>query len=234
MWGTDRHRFRDQRADGGRRIGPGGDRRPRSPLKFFLLVFAFSVPFWLIGAVIDVQCLPGVPFSSLSAFCPLLAALVLVFVASKTAGVGSGYAIDPMQTRCNAQQAGVLLGLVTALWHIVPLMQSHRPVACCMPARKSSAVITPTPLSAECNAFLARATAAFGSPRSSAASIDLSCSTPSSFYSAVGPPQLADEGLKTGRLRHWCTVLLRRPPGLRWQLASRPAAWLLRCARPAR
>ena len=200
MWDTDHLRFRDQRADGGRRIGPGGDRRPRSPLKFFLLVFAFSVPFWLIGAVIDVQYLPGVPFSSLSAFCPLLAALVLVFAESKTAGVvallkrafdfqrirrkrwylpvvllmpgvsvlvyglmrwmnmpvpapqlsvmptllmflaffagalgeelgWSGYAIGPMQARCKALQAGVLLGLVTALWHIAPLVQAHRPVA---------------------------------------------------------------------------------------------------------
>ena len=53
-------------------------RRARSPLKFFLLVCAFSVPLWLIGAVIDVEWLPGLPLSSLGAFCPLLAALVLV------------------------------------------------------------------------------------------------------------------------------------------------------------
>ena len=48
-------------------------RRPRSPLKFFLLVFAFSVPFWLVGAVIDLQWLPGLPLSALSAFCPMVA-----------------------------------------------------------------------------------------------------------------------------------------------------------------
>ena len=63
------------------------DRRPRSPLKFFLLVPAFSVPFWLIGAVIDVQLLPGLPLSALSALCPLMAALVLVHGEHGTAGM---------------------------------------------------------------------------------------------------------------------------------------------------
>src|SRR4029453_3550494 len=33
--------------------------RTGSPLKFILLVFALSVPFWLIGAVTGVQFLPG-------------------------------------------------------------------------------------------------------------------------------------------------------------------------------
>ena len=174
--------------------------RNGSPLKFFVLVFAFSVPFWLIGAAIDVQLLPGLPLSALGAFCPLLAALVLVHEENKTAGVTgllkrsfdykrirakrwyapivllmpvvslvvyglmhwmgwpvpapqfpvlatllislaffagalgeelgwSGHAIDPMQARWNALQASVLLGLVTALWHIVPLVQAHRPPA---------------------------------------------------------------------------------------------------------
>lgn len=174
------------------------DRRPRSPLKFILLVFTLSVPFWLIGAVIDQQYLPGLPLSALGAFCPLLAALVLVYQESRTAGVvallkrsfdfarirrklwyapilllmpgvsmlvyglmrwmslpvpapqfhvlatllmflgffagalgeelgWSGYAIDPMQARWQALQASLLLGMVTALWHISPLVQAHRP-----------------------------------------------------------------------------------------------------------
>ena len=61
--------------------------RPRSPLKFFLLVFALSVPFWLIGAMTRLELLPGLPVSSLGAFCPLLAALILVYRENKTAGV---------------------------------------------------------------------------------------------------------------------------------------------------
>ncbi len=37
-----------------------------------------------------------------------------------------GYAIDPMQQRSSALQAGLLLGLVWAGWHIIPLAQVHR------------------------------------------------------------------------------------------------------------
>jgi membrane protease YdiL (CAAX protease family) len=169
----------------------------RSPLKFFLLVFALSIPLWLIGAVTPLQLLPGLPVSSLMAFCPLIAASILVYREDKTTGVTellkrsfdyrrirakvwyvpivllmpgitilayglmrlvrlplsapvfpglaalvmflaffiaalgeevgwSGYVIDPMQDRWNALQASVLLGLVWATWHIVPLVQAQR------------------------------------------------------------------------------------------------------------
>jgi membrane protease YdiL (CAAX protease family) len=59
----------------------------RSPLKFFLLVFTLSIPLWLIGAVTPLQLLPGLPVSSLMAFCPLIAASILVYRKDKTAGV---------------------------------------------------------------------------------------------------------------------------------------------------
>ena len=71
----------------------GGTRAPvsafpgRSPLKFFLLVFALSVPFWLIGAVIDRQLMPGLSVSVLMTFCPMAAALILVHRENETAGV---------------------------------------------------------------------------------------------------------------------------------------------------
>jgi membrane protease YdiL (CAAX protease family) len=171
--------------------------RSRSPLKFFLLVFALSIPFWLIGAVTGQQLLAGLPVSSLMTFCPLMAALIFVYGENKTAGVTelltksfdykrirakvwyapivllmpgvmvlshglmrlmgsplptpqvpvlpalvmflaffvaalgeelgwSGYVTDPMQDRWNAIQAGILLGLVWAIWHLAPLVQSHR------------------------------------------------------------------------------------------------------------
>jgi len=171
--------------------------RSRAPLKFFLLVFALSVPFWLIAAASGVQILPGLPVSALGAFCPMVAASILVYGKNKTEGVKellkrafdykrikakvryapiallmpgvmvltyglmrltgaplpipqfpvlaapvmflaffiaalgeelgwSGYVIDPMQDRWNAFRASILLGLVWATWHIIPLVQGRR------------------------------------------------------------------------------------------------------------
>ena len=172
--------------------------RRRSPLKFFLLVFALSLPFLLAGPLVGYQLVPGVPVTALIVvFCPSIAAIILVYRESKTAGVRdllkrsfdykrikakiwyapmlllmpvvtissygwmrwmwaplpipqvpviatmamslaifilalgeelgwSGYAIDPMQDRWGALPASILLGLVWALWHIVPLVQVHR------------------------------------------------------------------------------------------------------------
>ena len=69
-------------------VGAGADApRSRSPLKFFLLVLALSVPFWWIGAVTDLQLMPGHSISALGAFCPMVAALILVHRKDKTAGV---------------------------------------------------------------------------------------------------------------------------------------------------
>lgn len=59
----------------------------RSPFQFFLLVFVLSIPFWLIGAVTRLQLLPSLPVSSLMAFCPLMAAFILVYRENKTAGM---------------------------------------------------------------------------------------------------------------------------------------------------
>ena len=39
----------------------------------------------------------------------------------------SGYITDPMQDRWNALQTGVILGFVSVLWHLVPLLLSGRP-----------------------------------------------------------------------------------------------------------
>ena len=169
----------------------------RSPLKFFLLVFALSIPFWLMGGLTGLQLMPGLSVSALGAFCPMLAALILVHRESGTAGVTellrrsfdferirakrwyapilllmagvnvtvyglmrwmdmplpapqigvlavplmclaffvgalgeelgwSGYVTDPMQVRWNALHTGVILGFVSVLWHLVPLLLSGR------------------------------------------------------------------------------------------------------------
>lgn len=46
---------------------------------FVLLVFALSISFWLIGGRTDQQFMPGRPDSKLAAFCPMAAALVLIY-----------------------------------------------------------------------------------------------------------------------------------------------------------
>jgi uncharacterized protein len=162
----------------------------RSPLKFFLLVFALSIPFWLIQP-------RDWPISA-SVGAPLMAALILVYrevgggrgvrrllsrvldqwrirnkiwyvpiiflmpllylltylgmrlmglqVSGRTApfllvpllfvlffvlGIGEevgwmGYAVDPMQERWSALTTSIILGLMAAMWHFVPLIQMGR------------------------------------------------------------------------------------------------------------
>jgi uncharacterized protein len=164
---------------------------------FFLLVFTLSIPFWIIGAVTDRQLLPGLSVSAVMAFCPMVAALLLVHREKGTAGVTellrrcfdfqrirsncwyapilllmigidifvygmmlwmgmpppaphivlaevllmflaffvgalgeelgwSGYVTTPLQDRWNALQTGILLGFVSVMWHLVPLLLIHR------------------------------------------------------------------------------------------------------------
>lgn len=59
----------------------------RSPLSFFLWVFALSAPFWLLAAMTDRQLMPGLSVSALMTFCPLMAALILVHREDGAAGV---------------------------------------------------------------------------------------------------------------------------------------------------
>jgi membrane protease YdiL (CAAX protease family) len=66
---------------------------------------------------------PLPPFSVLM----VLALSLVAFIAALGEELGwSGYAIDPMQDRWGALQAGILLGMVWSIWHIVPLLQVHR------------------------------------------------------------------------------------------------------------
>jgi membrane protease YdiL (CAAX protease family) len=178
-----------------------GTPRTKSPWVFFVLVFAFSLPFWLLGPVAE-RFLPkelpvDLPLSSLMALAPVSAAVVLVrreegadgvktllkrifdykkikrkawylpilflnpavmvlqyglmvlmgvplpapqipvlivslsfvvfFIAALGEEVGwQGYAIDPLQERRNALRASVILGIVWAAWHIVPMIQLNR------------------------------------------------------------------------------------------------------------
>lgn len=64
----------------------------RSILNYFTLVFALSIPFWVIGfvAIDTTKILPiNLPISALMAVCPLLAASILVYQKQKIVGVKS-------------------------------------------------------------------------------------------------------------------------------------------------
>lgn len=171
----------------------------KSPVEFFLLVFALSIPVWLLGAVANAYLpLPmRLPVSALAFPCPLIAALILVYRQDRFGGIGSllkrvfdhksirrkiwyapvillnpivmllsygvmrltglplpephisslsipilfimffigavgeeagwmGYVVDPMQNRWSALKTAIVLGLVWAIWHVVPLIQARR------------------------------------------------------------------------------------------------------------
>jgi len=179
----------------------------RSPLKFIILTFALAIPFWVIGAgggslsAGPLSVLPSyLPVGALQAFCPLIAALILVYREDKFAGIRkllervldlkrirskiwyvpiiflgpvvallsyvmmsllglllpeqnitfhtvpilfvlffigaigeeagwTGYVTDPMQDRWSALTASIILGFVWAIFHLVPLLEFHRPLA---------------------------------------------------------------------------------------------------------
>lgn len=50
-----------------------------SIVAFFVGVFALSIPFWVVGAIADVELLPGLPVSSLMIVAPLGSALILTY-----------------------------------------------------------------------------------------------------------------------------------------------------------
>ncbi len=174
--------------------------RGRSPLAYFGLVFALTIPFLAADALSSLQILPGIPISGFAFLCPVAAAAILVrreqgsagvaellrrsfdfgrlqakawlvpvillepvvmalsygvmrlagvpvplprvspwvaaalFVAFFIGGLGeelgwSGYATDPLQDRYGALRAGLLIGVVWAIWHWAGLLGVHRSLA---------------------------------------------------------------------------------------------------------
>jgi membrane protease YdiL (CAAX protease family) len=55
--------------------------------RFFLLVLALSIPFWVLGAVTDLQLMPGLSVSALMTFCPAAAAMMLLYRERHAQGV---------------------------------------------------------------------------------------------------------------------------------------------------
>jgi uncharacterized protein len=69
---------------------------------------------------------PAPPFSVGT----ILALFVGLFIGALGEELGwSGYAIDPLQERFGALEGALLLGMVWAVWHYVPLLEVHRSLA---------------------------------------------------------------------------------------------------------
>ena len=54
---------------------------------FFLLVFAVSIPFWVLASVTHLQLMPGLSISALAGFAPMVAALIMVRRDKKSVGM---------------------------------------------------------------------------------------------------------------------------------------------------
>ncbi len=91
--------------------GPDRQLRARSPLRFFLLVFALSTPLWLLGALTRRQLTPDLPVSSFIWVCPVVAASLLVAREEGAAGVARllRRAVDWRRIRDKGWLAAVLL-----------------------------------------------------------------------------------------------------------------------------
>ena len=62
-------------------------RENRSPLIYFVLTFALSIPFWAADALTKLQLLPALPVSALGLLCMVGAAAILVYRENGVAGV---------------------------------------------------------------------------------------------------------------------------------------------------
>ena len=72
----------------------------------------------------------GVPVAPRFTALEALMLFTMFFVTAQAEELGwSGYVIDPMQNRWGALPAGLFVGTVWAVWHIIPFLQAHRSLA---------------------------------------------------------------------------------------------------------
>jgi len=106
----------------------------KSPLSFLVLVFALSTPLSLAGTVIKLEVMPGVPVSAIVVtFCPMIAALILVYRENKTAGMTEllKRAFDFKRIKAKVWYAPLILimpGVMTLEYLVLRSMGSPIPV----------------------------------------------------------------------------------------------------------
>ncbi len=101
-------------------------RRIRNRIWYVPIIFLMPILYLLTYGVVRLMRLPFpnepfIPFLLI----PLLFALFFTLAIGEEVG-WMGYAVDPMQDRWSALTTSVVLGLVTAIWHLVPLIKMGR------------------------------------------------------------------------------------------------------------
>lgn len=99
----------------------------RSPLTFFVLVFALFLPFLIFGLATNTYLFPGTPVTVLAAICPAIAAVILVYKTDGTAAVTSllGRSVDYKQIRPTIWYVPVVLllpGVVVVRYGLMQLL----------------------------------------------------------------------------------------------------------------
>ena len=101
-------------------------RRIRKGIWYGPIILLMPVIYLLTYGVMSLM---GLPLPD-EPYCPFLMIpllFVLFFILAIGEEVGwTGYATDPLQDRWSALRTSIVLGLVTAIWHFVPLIQMGR------------------------------------------------------------------------------------------------------------
>ena len=101
-------------------------RRIRKGIWYGPIILLMPVIYLLTYGVMSLMGLP-LPDEPYFPFLLIPLLFVLFFILAIGEEVGwTGYATDPLQDRWSALTTGIILGLVTALWHFVPLIQMGR------------------------------------------------------------------------------------------------------------
>lgn len=93
---------------------------------------------WYLPTILLMPCIMVVSYAAMRlmgvhlpdpqfSFATALLLFVVLFIAALAEELGwSGYAIDPLQDRFGALWAALLLGVVWAVWHFIPLLEAQR------------------------------------------------------------------------------------------------------------